>query len=214
MKIYYNKTEIKRKELVKAISEITGKGSKYLGTPTLSYQVGIYEITRDCALCCPDELDEVPEFREKNNYLIEELSKRGFEKENFTVTTISMPAEKINLENFRNLLEAKGDLIKKALGIKSIDIDENSNIVNFDWPESLTRDQFNAYAKFIEAICKMSLAQGKISNKVKEYVNEKYAFRCFLLRLGFIGDEYKTDRRILLSKLEGSSAYKYGGPRI
>jgi hypothetical protein len=33
--------------------------------------------------------------------------------------------------------------------------------------------------------------------------------RCFLLALGFIGDEYKTARKILLSKLEGSGAFKY-----
>jgi hypothetical protein len=39
-------------------------------------------------------------------------------------------------------------------------------------------------------------------------VNEKYTFRCFLLRLGFIGPEYKDERKILLRNLSGSSAYK------
>ena len=34
--------------------------------------------------------------------------------------------------------------------------------------------------------------------------------RCWLLSLGFIGDEYKTARKILISKLEGSSSYKAG----
>ena len=29
----------------------------------------------------------------------------------------------------------------------------------------------------------------------KEVDNEKYAFRCFLLRLGFIGAEYKVERK-------------------
>ena len=38
--------------------------------------------------------------------------------------------------------------------------------------------------------------------------NEKYAFRCFLLRLGFIGNEFKQSRKILLSNLDGSSAFK------
>ena len=38
--------------------------------------------------------------------------------------------------------------------------------------------------------------------------NEKYAFRCFLLRLGFIGEEFKQSRKILLSNLDGSSAFK------
>jgi len=40
--------------------------------------------------------------------------------------------------------------------------------------------------------------------------NEKYAFRCFLLRLGFIGAEYKIERKILLRNLTGSSAFKSG----
>ena len=43
--------------------------------------------------------------------------------------------------------------------------------------------------------------------------NEKYAFRCFLLRLGFIGDEFKADRKILLSKLDGSAAFKSGAKK-
>ena len=43
--------------------------------------------------------------------------------------------------------------------------------------------------------------------------NEKYAFRCFLLKLGFIGDEYKQDRKILLRNFEGSSAFKSGKHR-
>ena len=47
--------------------------------------------------------------------------------------------------------------------------------------------------------------------KEKAVDNEKYAFRCFLLRLGFIGADYKTDRKILLKNLEGSSAFKNGG---
>ena len=46
--------------------------------------------------------------------------------------------------------------------------------------------------------------------KEKAVENEKYAFRCFLLRLGMIGDDYKTSRRILLQNLTGSSAFKCG----
>mgnify|MGYP000873896979 CR=1 FL=1 len=38
--------------------------------------------------------------------------------------------------------------------------------------------------------------------------NKKYAFRCFLLKLGFIDDVYKAARKILLSKLEGGSAFR------
>ncbi len=42
----------------------------------------------------------------------------------------------------------------------------------------------------------------------REEPNEKYAFRCFLLRLGFIGPEYKAQRKVLLRNLNGSAAFK------
>ena len=54
----------------------------------------------------------------------------------------------------------------------------------------------------------MSKEQKRINATEKEVTNEKYAFRCFLLRLGFIGAEYKADRKILLKNLTGSSAFK------
>ncbi|MBD5535004.1 MAG: virulence protein, partial [Lachnospiraceae bacterium] len=58
--------------------------------------------------------------------------------------------------------------------------------------------------------CKMSKEQKRITAKEKAVDNEKYAFRCFLLRLGFIGTEYKGERKILLKNLSGSSAFKNG----
>lgn len=53
----------------------------------------------------------------------------------------------------------------------------------------------------------MAKTQKRVIAKEKETENDKYAFRCFLLRLGFIGDEYKTARKILLKNLTGSGAY-------
>ena len=67
------------------------------------------------------------------------------------------------------------------------------------------------YTKFIAALCKMSMKAKRVNDTSKVIVNEKYAFRCFLLRLGFIGNEYKKDRKILLEKLSGSSAFRNGG---
>ena len=59
----------------------------------------------------------------------------------------------------------------------------------------------------------MSKEQKRINATEKKADNEKYAFRCFLLRLGFIGAEYKLDRKILLQNLEGSSAFKNGAKK-
>jgi hypothetical protein len=38
----------------------------------------------------------------------------------------------------------------------------------------------------------------------------KYDYRTFLLRMGFIGDEFKTARQHLLARLRGDSAFKNG----
>jgi len=56
----------------------------------------------------------------------------------------------------------------------------------------------------------MAATQKRVTAKVKEPDNEKYAFRCFLLRLGFIGDDYKATRKILLRNLSGNSSWKAG----
>jgi hypothetical protein len=57
----------------------------------------------------------------------------------------------------------------------------------------------------------MSKNATRVTATEKAVDNEKYAFRCFLLRLGFIGSEYKAERKLLLKNLSGSSAYRNGG---
>jgi len=74
-------------------------------------------------------------------------------------------------------------------------------------------DTAKAYTDFIAALCRMSKEQKRINATEKDVINEKYAFRCFLLRLGFIGAEYKADRKVLLKNLEGSSAFKSGAKK-
>lgn len=114
------------------------------------------------------------------------------------------------LVNLKNLVTSKQKLIKKALGIDELPIHENQEKITFPWFEirPTDRDEVAAYTHFIYAICELANSQKRISATEREVENERYAFRCFLLRLGFIGDKYKTDRKILLKKLEGSAAFK------
>ena len=56
----------------------------------------------------------------------------------------------------------------------------------------------------------MARTQKRVTATERTIENEKYAFRCFLLRLGFIGDEFKSARKILLRNFTGSSAFKSG----
>ncbi len=203
MELYYNRTGAERKELVAAIAEITGEKSKYLGAPSMAYQIGDYQVSKEGILSGPDS-DEAEQ-------LTTELSSRGFEGEcREHEVNISVPLEYADVGNLIHLLEAKGELIKKALGIENTFIKEEGETVTFPWFKDLTPEEVQTYTKFISALCKMSVTQKRVTAKAKEVENEKYAFRCFLLRLGFIGDEFKADRKILLSKLDGSAAFKCG----
>jgi hypothetical protein len=52
-----------------------------------------------------------------------------------------------------------------------------------------------AYAAFIGKLGAMAKEAKHVTVKDRQEENEKYAFRCFLLRLGFIGPEYKENRK-------------------
>ena len=124
---------------------------------------------------------------------------------------MEIPFDKVNCGNLLKLLEAKGNLIKKALGVDDIRIEMLEDRVGFPWFKELpSPDEIKAYSEFICKLCEFTKNAKRITVTEKETDNEKYAFRCFLLRLGFIGEEYKLSRKILLRNLEGSSAFKSG----
>ena len=54
----------------------------------------------------------------------------------------------------------------------------------------------------------MSKRQTRVTAKEKESVNDKFDMRVFLIRLGFVGDEYKQARKILMRNLTGNSSFK------
>ena len=110
--------------------------------------------------------------------------------------------------NLTKLLDAKGNLIRKALGITDLRIELLEDRVAFPWFSQVDADSVAAYTHFISALCEMSRNAKRVTATEKPVENEKYAFRCFLLRLGFIGTEYKAERKILLRNLSGSTAFK------
>ena len=114
-----------------------------------------------------------------------------------------------NLENLKVLTTAKGSLIKKALGVADLPLEITDTKVSFPWFQATpTPDEMNAYDTLICKLCEMARNQKRVNATEKPTDNEKYAFRCFLLRLGFIGDDSKVARRILLQNLSGNSAFR------
>ena len=128
--------------------------------------------------------------------------------------TVSLPRESFTdaaLENLHRLVEAKAALIKKALAVESLPVEADAEKVSFPWfSDGQDGDSAKAYTHFITALCDMARKQKRVTAKERPADNEKYAFRCFLLRLGFIGEEYKGERKVLLKNLSGNGSFKSG----
>lgn len=205
-----------RKSLVKTISDWFGVPAKYCGAPTFSYEVDYFTIDRNGSLSFDDRADS-----EVIERLLQHIHDEGFDIDQSHTEDepcgicISMPRSLFtdsNLENLKALITAKGSLIKKALGVDDLPLEVTDMKVSFPWfPATPTPDEMNAYDTFICKLCEMARSQSRVNSSEKPIENEKYAFRCFLLRLGFIGNEYKAARKILLKNLSGSSAFKNGG---
>ena len=223
MVLHFNVKGESRKAMVTAIEKEIGGKARYLGVPSCAYEIGNYTVGRNGELEFGDfdDIDEVAPIVDacvmatgitpaewEENKDAEET-----ETEDTMELTVTLPFTKVNVGNLTSLLDAKGSLIKDALGITDLRFEMNEDSVSFPWFSKVEPEEAMTYTKFITAICEMTMKQKRITAKPKENENEKYAFRCFLLRLGFIGDEYKADRKLLLSKLNGSSAFKSGAKK-
>ncbi len=232
MELNYNVKGNQRKQLVKALEEIIGAKSEYMGVPTFAYRIGKLMVDRVGTVTSKDTSKDVFQ-----NVAIA-LSLRGFvpeggleeagirtEGDEATITDsvaadsnegalleIQMPTEMFTekgFENLKKLIHAKGDLIKKAIGTDDLTINTSEETFRFPWfPLKGDADEVEHHEKFIEALCRMAINQKRVTAKAVKSENEKYDFRCFLLRLGFIGDDHRAFRRYYLRNLSGNAAFK------
>ncbi|MGI6670010.1 MAG: hypothetical protein ACOX58_00245 [Christensenellales bacterium] len=212
MTIPYNITGKQRKQLAEDISVALHTIPKYLGYPTCNYQIGDCILERDGKLIIPDSVAD-----ETATTLLEHLRSRGYVGEPVETEdrlTISMPRELFtnsNIETLQQIVTAREPLFKKAFLVDSLEAVVTDTTVSFPWfPFTAEPDEVNAYSTFVTKLCDMAKRQKRVVAVVSETDNDKYAFRCFLLRLGFIGDEYKIARKVLLKNLTGNSAFRYG----
>ncbi len=228
MQVNYNVTGAQRKELVKVISDTTGAKAKYMGMPTAAYEIDYFTVTKEGTLLFDDRADS-----EEVEQVLEAIAAAGFEceaQEGFeeeseepaeTVPqaatdglTVEMPRNfftETALDNLKRIVESKAALIKKAVGADDLPIEVTDEKVSFPWFAEVDADTVHAYTNLISKLSEMAKNATRVTATEKAVDNEKYAFRCFLLRLGFIGADYKTDRKILLKNLTGSSAFRNGG---
>ena len=205
MRINYNVTGADRKALVRAMVEFLGEPPVYQGAPSFAYAVGGYRVDKDGMVSVPDDASS-----EDIRKLVDALREKGFQPvepaeqptaaadsnlaqaddEDLRFLIIKVPRDGFipeTEENLRRIIASKAPLLKKALETDSLEIVFTDN-----------------------AIRKMAKEQKRVVAKECAADNEKFSMRLFLIRLGFIGDEYKTARRILLRNLTGNSSWRSG----
>lgn len=70
--------------------------------------------------------------------------------------------------------------------------------------------QLKSYIQFCLALSQMAKEVKCASSKPQQNENPKYAMRTWLLRLGFIGEEFKTAREVLTKNLLGDASFRSG----
>jgi hypothetical protein len=173
------------------------------------------------------QLDEVPSFEELGMDGREEPGLGRTRRENFQgengmqsddipepdELVIEIPLDGFTpqkLDNLAKLVDAKAPLLKAALDTDDLPIKQTDDTLQFPWFRgTIDAEHTEAYATLVSLLCKTAIEKKRVTAKEKDGIdNPKYAMRCFLLSLGFIGDEYKAARKILLSRLEGNSSWK------
>ena len=224
-----------RKALAGALSELLHEKPRYCGAPTFAYEFGVGLLARDASLRLVPSLNETAVER-----LAATLAERGFSCAVETVSseietednapgevmqeesalpddrfTVTIPADRFSpgaLARLRNLIASRRRLFCDALNAAELPVLERDDQIAFPWFERTDDEEERAaYTLFIERLAELSNRLKWAASAEKDAPNEKYAMRCFLLRLGFIGAEYKRTRAILLRNLQGSSAFRNGG---
>lgn len=128
--------------------------------------------------------------------------------------TIEMPKTGFtdtSLDNLHKIIASKEALIKKAFGAERLPVADTGDTLKFPWfTLHGLEGEAEAYSRLIAAICSMAKKQKRVTAKEHGTGNDKFDMRLFLVRLGFVGDEYKAARKILLRNLTGNSSWKSG----
>jgi hypothetical protein len=205
-----------RKAIASVIAEALEGQVRYAGAPEFLYEIkdeksaGSWTIDRDSVVHSPKiSLNEIKSIRS----VIDALNMAGLSAEGtMTITLFLEGFSETSLENLNNMLASKETLIKKAMLIEGelAVLAENDEISFPFWNATLNADEVQTYITLAKQMAEQAKLQKRVLRKEKPTDNEKYAFRCFLLRLGFIGDNFKTERKVLLSRLSGNGAYRKG----
>ena len=204
-----------RKKLAWAIATIIGTTAEYQYMPTCAYKIGeCYTVTKAGDLEISDQADH-----KETERLLAELASRGYAVPDtteleFKGLTVQMPADfftEHTLGNLRQICENKAALFQAVFQTDCLDIIPSDEKVEFPWFTVEQDDDADAYCTFISMLCEFAKNQSRINRKPDTSDNPKYTMRCFLIRLGMVGAEFKTARKAILRNLMGNSAFRKVG---
>ena len=140
---------------------------------------------------------------------LEALGRRGFAPDG--ELALHFVPKQCNIEMVMNaytILDARRELVEMALGLR----EEVQLVVDRDLAFSLPLDAFSipaieACACLLVQVCAMAASTRKARMKPCNMSNPKYQMRSWLLRLGFIGDQFARPRQTLLEHLDGNAAF-------
>lgn len=217
-----------RKAVAQRLAEIIGGTSRYTKVPRCAYEVGPYFIEKDGTVTVPEDTDLQPLTTLAEEGLLEpfevpaqEADTAATEPQEATTEeetgddaeglTISLPLDGFNpdsLDRLQKLVDSKATLIMKATDAARLTIRTADGKVEFPWWDRMPEpEETQTYMSFIAELSRMAKEAKRVTATEKDAESEKYAFRCFLLRLGFIGSECKEQRKILMKRLSGSAAF-------
>lgn len=200
-----------RKRLVGAVSDVTGDPVRYMGMPTCAYVSGGWMLDKNNVLLSPAADAPDAFFPIINGLRAGEYACEG------ALTVYLTPEDHRPgvADTMGQILNGKASLIKKALGTEAeltVREEEDHRLALPFFAATLAPECIAAALQFSECVYEQAVQQKRVTSRDRPVENEKYTFRCFLLRIGMIGKEYARSRKVLLAPLSGNSAFK-SGPR-
>ena len=164
---------------------------------TQAVRIDRWRQSRYCRTVDPDFLERLNRLKPKT---MEELSRCWYNGERDTSHYSGTRYRMLNLHSFFNRYHT----IEFRL---------------FQFDEPSEGKQGGLHAGQLKSMIQLCLAMSELakelryaSPKKQQDENVAYALRCWMLRLGFIGDEFKTARDYFLRNAEGNCAWRHGRP--
>lgn len=203
-----------RKETIKLLEAHTGKKAVYLGVPSCAYRIGDFIVDKNGEVKTEEQTVDVT--IPSGHYtaaslknLIYMISAKGDLLSKAVGIEGAFKADKELVDDLavdiNPTIEKIIATVKRSPGeLKGLTIEE-SQITFTGFPND---DATQSYTQLADLMNRASKTQKRVSAKANQTENDKYSFRVWLMSIGMKGDEYKEARKVLLSKLDGNTAFR------